>query len=193
MSQKITVSLHQKAVSLIICDTAFFYRQPLKMLYQNSQVINPTLLAVDLGLRTGLALYGSNGRLRWYRSHNFGSRVRMRRGIYTILNEIPHLTYLITEGGGPYAAIWRKEAERRNITVMQISAEEWRPRLLLDRERRTGTTAKSSADHLAREIIAWSAAPTPTSLRHDAAEAILIGLWAVQEIGWLTSHPLHHH
>ena len=114
----------------------------------------------------------------------------MRRGIYTILNENPNLQYLVMEGSGPYAVLWRKEAERRNIEVMQVSAEAWRPHLLLDREQRTGATAKAHADRLARTIIAWSAAPTPTSLRHDAAEAILIGLWAVLEIGWLTQNPL---
>ncbi|MEN9933480.1 MAG: hypothetical protein RLZZ387_59, partial [Chloroflexota bacterium] len=30
-----------------------------------------TLLAVDVGLRAGLALFDQDGRLRWYRSHNF--------------------------------------------------------------------------------------------------------------------------
>ena len=152
---------------------------------------SPTLLAVDLGLRTGLALYTHDGRLRWYRSHNFGNRARMRRGIYTILNENPELQYLVMEGSGPYAVLWRKEAERRNLQVSQVSAETWRPQLLLDREQRTGATAKAHADRLARAIITWSAAPTPTSLRHDAAEAILIGLWAVLKVGWLTQNPLH--
>jgi hypothetical protein len=34
---------------------------------------------VDLGLRSGLALFGSDGRLRWYRSQNFGSQSRLKR------------------------------------------------------------------------------------------------------------------
>ena len=71
----------------------------------------PTLLAVDLGLRAGLALYGNDGRLRWYRSHNFGNMTRLKRGVYTILNELPTLHWLVLEGGGPLALIWRKEAE----------------------------------------------------------------------------------
>ncbi len=151
---------------------------------------NPTLLAVDLGLHSGLALYGRDGRLRWYRSHNFGNTTRMRRGVYTILSELADLQYLVMEGSGPYEAIWRKEAERRNCQVIQISAEAWRPDLLLDRQQRTGAAAKQHADRLARAIITWSAAPTPTSLRHDAAEAILVGLWALLQIGWLTENPL---
>jgi hypothetical protein len=50
-------------------------------------------------------------------------------------------------------------------------------------------TAKQNADQMARKVIAWSNAPSPTSLRHDAAEAILIGLWAVIEMGWLAQIP----
>jgi hypothetical protein len=42
---------------------------------------------------------------------------------------------------------------------------------------------------LARRVIAWSEARRPTSLRHDAAEAILTGLWGVLEVGWLDSLP----
>lgn len=115
----------------------------------------------------------------------------MRRGVYTILGELPDLHYLVMEGGGPYAAIWRKEAERRNLQVLQISAEAWRPALLLDRQQRTGAVAKQHADRLARTVIAWSAAPTPTALRHDAAEAILVGLWAVLQVGWLVESPIN--
>ncbi|HRW09794.1 MAG TPA: hypothetical protein P5121_32055 [Caldilineaceae bacterium] len=151
--------------------------------------LKPTLLAVDLGLHSGLALYGNDGRLRWYRSHNFGNRSRLRRGVYTILSEIPDLCYLVMEGSGPYAAIWRKEAERRKIQVMQISAEEWRPALLLERQQRSGAIAKATAEQLARAVIRWSAAPTATSLDHNAAEAILIGLWGAVAVGWLAALP----
>lgn len=146
---------------------------------------HPTLLAVDLGLRTGLALYGRDGRLRWYRSHNFGTMTRLKRGVYTILQELPQLQWLVVEGGGPLAAVWGKEAARRNIGVMGISAEAWRARLLTDRQQRSGAEAKQSADTLARAVIDWSGADRPTTLRHDAAEAILIGLWGVHQVGWL--------
>ena len=42
---------------------------------------------------------------------------------------------------------------------------------------------------LARRVIEWCGAPRPTSLRHDAAEAILIGLWGVLELGWVDALP----
>lgn len=149
-----------------------------------------SLLAVDLGLRAGLALYGEDGRLLWYRSRNFGSAGRLRKGAYSILNEIPDLTWMILEGGESLARAWINQAERREIHVRQISAETWRPLLLSPRQQRSGSDAKQHADILAREIIAWSGMARPTSLRHDAAEAILIGLWGVREIGWLTELPI---
>jgi hypothetical protein len=148
-----------------------------------------SLLAVDLGLRTGLALYGEDGRLRWYRSHNFGTAARLKRGAPSIMNEITDLAWLVIEGGGNLADIWLREAQRRALGVRQIGAEVWRHLLLYDREQRSGAQAKSHADDLARRVIAWSAAPRPTTLRHDAAEAILIGLWGVVDIGWLTQLP----
>lgn len=141
---------------------------------------NSKLLSVDCGLKTGLALFTLNGRLLWYRSHNFGSRARLKKAAWSILKEIDGLTHLIIEGGGELAEIWVKEGLKRNFTVQLVQAEQWRKDLLLPRQQRTGKQAKQVADELAREIIDKSGAAKPTSLRHDAAEAILVGYWAIQ-------------
>lgn len=154
---------------------------------KNSKAV---LLAVDLGIKTGLACYKSNGRLAWYRSHNFGSVSRMRKGVVSILNDLPDLEWLVIEGGGQLAPPWQKEAAKRCISLRQISAEVWRNQLLYPRQQRSGTEAKKNADQLARAIIKWSDAPNPTSLRHDAAEAIVIGMWAVLDLGWLPKIPV---
>jgi hypothetical protein len=153
-----------------------------------------SLLAVDLGLKTGLALYGQDGRLIWCRSKNYGAASRLRRGAHNILNSIPDLLLLVLEGGGTLAAIWEREAQRQKIPLKQISAELWRKKLLYPREQMTGPQAKHHADDLARNVIKWSRISRPASLRHDTAEAILIGLWAVLEIGWLKKipHELRH-
>jgi hypothetical protein len=148
-----------------------------------------SLLAVDLGLKTGLALYRQDGRLQWYRSQNFGKTGRLRRGVRRLLDELPQLAWLMLEGGGPLAVIWEREAARHQIVVWKISAEDWRRQLLHPREQQTGRLAKRSAADGARRVIEWSGAPRPTSLRHDAAEAILIGLWGVLQIGWLERLP----
>lgn len=149
----------------------------------------PSLLAVDLGLRTGLALYNSDGRLVWYRSKNFGTKGSLRRGVGTILDEIADLTYLVIEGGGSLAEIWEREAARRHLTTQLIHAPVWREQLLLPRQQQNAAKAKYYADQLARRVIEWSQISRPTALRHDAAEAILIGLWGVLHIGWLTQLP----
>lgn len=148
------------------------------------------LLAVDLGLRTGLAFYGGDGRLAWYRSQHFGTRASLRRGVHGLLDAHPDVTRLMMEGGGPIADIWAREAERRGISVRRISAEEWRDRFLLPSDQQDRARAKAKADVLARRVIDWSHSARPTSLRHDAAEAIMIGLWGVLEAGWLDGIPV---
>lgn len=144
----------------------------------------PTLMAVDLGLRSGIALFNSSGELLRYRSTNFGSRKRLKKSVYRLIKEAGPPTYLILEGARGLASIWKKAARKQGTTVMVISAETWRPALLNRRRRRSGADAKEAADELARQIIATSDAAAPTSLRHDAAEAIAIGWWGLQEVGW---------
>jgi len=148
-----------------------------------------SLLAVDLGLKTGLALFAENGKLLWYRSHNFGTTDRLRHGVPGIMNAIEDLSVLVIEGGGNLATVWGKEAERREVTIVQIGAEKWRQLFLYSREQRTGTDAKKFAGEMARKVIEWSEASRPTTLRHDAAEAIMIGLWGVLHLGWLAELP----
>jgi hypothetical protein len=147
------------------------------------------LLAVDLGVRTGLAAYGDDGRLRWYRSQNFGSAARLRRAVPGLLAAEPDLARLVVEGGGALLEPWAVEAEARGVAVQQVSAEAWRALFLLPREQRTGAAAKRTAGVLARRVIEWSGARRPTSLTHDAAEAILVGLWGVLSAGWLDALP----
>ncbi len=144
---------------------------------------------MDLGLRSGLALYGADGRLRWYRSQNFGTQTRLKRAVPAVLQSAGPLAWLALEGGGPVADVWEREAARRELRVLRVAAEAWRAVLLYAREQRSGGDAKEAADGLARRVIAWSGASRPTSLRHDAAEAILLGLWAVTRVGWLEGVP----
>ncbi|HVX41340.1 MAG TPA: hypothetical protein VHB25_17380 [Gemmatimonadaceae bacterium] len=148
-----------------------------------------SLLAVDVGVRTGLASFGDDGRLRWYRSQNFGNAARLRRALPGLLAEPRDLTRIVLEGGGVLADAWEHEGERHGLDVVRVAAETWRPVFMLSREQRSGVQAKEVAGRLARIVIAWSGAKRPTSLRHDAAEAILIGLWGVLQAGWLDALP----
>jgi hypothetical protein len=147
------------------------------------------LLAVDVGLRTGMALFRPDGKLAWYRSRKLGSTARLKKISHSLLKEIPDLACLVLEGGGPLAKIWVAEAKRREIPVKPVCAEIWRKLFLYPREQEGRGKAKRQAFKIARQVIEWSGAPRPTSLRHDTAEAILIGLWGVLELGWIKALP----
>ena len=151
---------------------------------------NLHLLGVDMGLRTGLALYSPEGKLLKYRSKHFGSKSQLRRGLHSIISELPPLGWIWLEGGGDIAEVWSQHAERQNIEYHQLQAEEWRSGLLLARQQRSGVQAKKHADTLARKVIDWSGASRPRGeLRHDAAEAILIGLHGANQSGLLPRIP----
>jgi hypothetical protein len=136
------------------------------------------LLAVDLGLRCGWAAFDDSGRLLGYGSRHYGTRAALRRSIPQVLGQYPQLTQLVIEGGGELAVPWEKEAARRGLAVRRVMGEAWREGILNPSQRRTGADAKVAAGDRAREFILRSGAKSPTSLRHDAAEAILVGVWA---------------
>lgn len=143
------------------------------------------LLAVDVGLHTGLALFSEEARLLWYRSHHISSPTKLKKVIGKLLREEPRPSHLLLEGGGPLAELWLNEAEKLAIKATQIHAQQWRERLFYARQHRSGAQAKKEADGLARQVIEQLGGKKPTSLRHDTAEAILIGLFGLLALGWL--------
>ncbi len=147
------------------------------------------LLAIDLGLRTGLALYTDEVRLEWYRSQNYGSLARLKRAAGGIIHNEPGLTRIVIEGGGDLAQPWIRAAGRRGIDVCLVQADTWRARLMNPSDHRGSRRAKTRAEDIAPRVIEWAKGKRPTSLRHDAAEAVLIGLWGVMEAGWVDQVP----
>ena len=109
------------------------------------------LLAVDVGLHIGLALFSEERRLLWYRSH-VSSPAKLKKVIGKLLREDPRPNYLYLEGGGPLADIWLREAEKLSIAAVQIHAQQWRERLFYARQHRSGTQAKKDADGVARQV-----------------------------------------
>jgi hypothetical protein len=57
------------------------------------------LLSVDSGLKTGMVLYGRDGRPIWYRSQIYSSVQRLKSAVYGIFNERADITALVVEGG----------------------------------------------------------------------------------------------
>ena len=156
----------------------------------DAQIPAPTLLAVDLGLRSGLAHFAADGRLLMYRSTHFGSVKSLKKGVPGIFKSLGHVEHVVVEGDRNLGEVWKKWAQYRGAHFHTVNAEQWRSQLLLARKQTSGKRAKGEADVLARRLIEWSGLKRPTSLRHDAAEAILIGLWATLELRWLEANPL---
>ena len=151
-------------------------------------------VGVDLGLATAFAVYDRDGRLVGVRSRRFQSKDALRAAARAILDEIPHVHGVIVEGGGDLAASWERAAEHRGIHLRIVHAAEWRRMFLYERERRDGAQAKAHAVKLAAQVIEWSATKGVTAeLGHDAAEAILVGLFGVVEAGWLKEPPRLRH
>lgn len=145
-----------------------------------------TLLAVDLGVKTGYALYNEQGKLLRYQSHNFGNASRLKNGIFSILHSCEALKYLYLEGGGKLEKHWIKEAHKMGVTSFQLHAHDWRNVLYPQKEQNSGTKhAKKLAENNARHIIKKMNLSAPSSLTHDVAEAIMIGLYGCIEQGWL--------
>ena len=143
------------------------------------------LLSVDLGIKTGFAMFNSDGRLMWYHSQNFGNKVRLRKAIPQILIQDETISYLVMEGGGPLRKLWDAQLERKNIEVIHIMAENWRKELLLDREQRKGKLAKEKAMMYALKVVEQLSDKKTGTLNINAAESILIGLWCMQKLGWI--------
>ena len=145
------------------------------------------LFAVDLWVKTGLALFSSDGRLLWHRSQNFGNKTRLRKAIPWIVSLEEDITYIVIEGGGPLLKLWDAYLEKRIIEVLHIMAEEWRRALLLSREQRKGAQAKENAVRYAGIIIQKISNQKTLVTNNNAAEAILIGTRAMEKLGWINS------
>ena len=147
------------------------------------------LLAVDVGLHTGLALFNDQADLLWYRSHHIATPGKLKKIIAKLLREPPRPTHLFLEGGGPLAELWQFEATKCPLAVRQLPAEQWRRKFFYDRQMRSGPLAKREALVLARQVIEQLGQKKATSLRHDTAEAILVGVFGLLELGWLDNWP----
>jgi len=156
---------------------------------ENTSHHSQYLLAIDAGVKTGLALYGKPDKLIWYRSHNMGSVSSLRKAATHLLHSIEGLMVIVIEGGGPVAEAWKKEAIQTGLEIISTDAGVWRKELLFPREYRDSLTAKQAAIGLAKKIIDKSDAPSANFPTHDAAEAVMIGLWGCKKHGWIQELP----
>lgn len=123
---------------------------------------NAVLLAVDMGLRSGFALYNSSGLLIDFTNHRFLSLPTLKESILEVLNSIyvtHHLTNFVLEGDAVYGELWRMALEEfshkknETVDVLFVSPSEWRERLLTLKERKSGQDAKTAARQICRQIM----------------------------------------
>lgn len=92
--------------------------------------MEPTsLLAVDLGMQTGFAVFAlAEGQVvLWsYRSTHVGSRSTLRRLVPSVLDEFGPLSHRVVEGDRDMAALWERGGQRRGAPTIRVSPEEWR-------------------------------------------------------------------
>ncbi|NLH52184.1 MAG: hypothetical protein GX459_04980 [Bacteroidales bacterium] len=84
------------------------------------------VMSVDLGVKTGIAVFSSEGRLRWFGSRNYGSINSLRNDLPRLLHSHAPLRVLVLEGGGVLENVWMREAHYRNIAVVSFHAGHWR-------------------------------------------------------------------
>ncbi len=67
-----------------------YYSQKSQNLFSNSQIFASAQIVRQ----------AARGKLLWRRSHNFGSRQRLKKAVGQILNDLQGLSHLIIEGCG---------------------------------------------------------------------------------------------
>ena len=147
----------------------------------------PHLLAIDLGLRLGWSCFQSNGQLIAYGSHHCGQANKLNAISYKALKALPFGSHIVVEGNGRLLKYWSKNAVKFDLGLTIIHAEQWRATCLSAADRQDGKLAKLAALRLAHKLIRVTAQHGAVTLRHDAAEACLIGWWGLHHVGWIST------
>jgi hypothetical protein len=161
------------------------------------------LLAVDLGLKSGLALFSSCGKLLRYEQFHF-SKDDIQASSKNLMKEwehdaagivandpdscvSTHITHVAIEGADSYLLrAWMDAAN--DICILRVTPDEWRTELLIEKERTSGSNAKAASRLIARQVVEdFGVMPRhegkfPT----DVAEAVCLGLYVSNKLGWIT-------
>lgn len=145
----------------------------------------PHLLAVDVGLTFGWACYSHSNQLISYGSHHCTRRAKLKTLSWHLLRQLPPHSVVYAEGGGDLNSLWRRNAEKHGLAFRSLPAEQWRDECFYSRDRSRGAEAKRAAQRIAHTLVASQGKTSATPLRHDTAEAIVMGWWALRELEWL--------
>jgi Icc-related predicted phosphoesterase len=143
------------------------------------------LLAVDLGLRTGTAVFNSSGAVLAVDSWRFKDHDDLDQGLQQLLSS-HDITHVVIEGEDrKLFSIWRRAIERlEGVQLARVVADDWRRMLLSRKEMRDARKAKNAAGMIAKQILKGNEELHGKKLSSDASEALLVGCYAVRVLGW---------
>ena len=165
-------------------------------------VLHELLMAVDLGLRTGVSLYNDKGKLVRYEQFQFDSPDALQDAASEMLDQweveasnSTHnwaVTRIAIEGGDPLLREAWNQAANGKRALLQVRPEEWRADLLLRKENMDGESAKAASRLIARQIVAdygVNGVLHNGKFQTDMAESILLGLHISRRLGWISRNP----
>jgi predicted phosphodiesterase len=198
------------SVEIVSMDHAFTFSNHKDMGFFDQPSEHPNtkqlLVAVDLGLRTGLALYSEEGRLLEYQNAIYTSEDELRVGCLALLaaweakyQQVTtdeddeaisyHISHVALEGADvALKALWRDMIHDHldDAHILLVKPEEWRADLLLSKEKASGEAAKEASRLIARQLVAdYGGRLHEGKFPTDVAEAVLLGYHVSRRLGWL--------
>jgi len=178
--------------------------------------VGQLLLAVDLGLRMGAAMFNEQGKVIRYEQFHFDCADDLHEHIPVLFEnweeeankvtdtekEIERwsLTHVAIEGGDvTLLDAWRSAVETddyaalprggRGARLHTVRPEEWRADLLTKKERTSGRKAKEAARLIARQVVGdYGFAEHEGKFKTDVAEAVTLGFHMSRRLGWMQSN-----
>lgn len=158
----------------------------------------PLLMAVDLGLRTGVCLLDQQGRILQYAQFHYDTTDALCKGAEKLLKEWQeeynrvngaYISHLAIEGSDPPVLdAWRTAASklRRPPAILYVRPEEWRSDMLSHADQQSGALAKEASERLAEALLHQQEQDSGGAVATDVAESILLGVHVARRLGWVT-------
>jgi len=173
--------------------------------------IQELLVAVDLGLKSGVALYSSDGILLRYEQFHF-EKDSLAETVKSLVENwesaanaiavthddeegtrLPYrVTHIALEGANGYMLQAWSDA-RPDLSILRVPPEEWRADLLLEKERTSGSNAKAASRLIARQVVDdfGSMSKHEGKFPTDVAEAVCMGFYVGRKLGWMAVDREH--
>jgi hypothetical protein len=101
----------------------------------------------------------------------------LKAAVPRVLERCTPLAAVVVEGDRLHADIWERGAALFGAPLLRVAPETWRKTQLLPREQRHGADAKKASLRRALDVIDACGGQKPkTPMKHDVAEAILLGM-----------------